>query len=535
MSEVNTTTAANMRLPVVRTAPIGGGVFSVALQSGMAPEGLMAHHPRNVAEWKRAAKQVQSSHANHDWLTPLSSAFAATGEAALRLNRAAANGIVVTTGQQPGLFGGPAYTWSKAIAALALADELEQQLGIPVAPVFWAATDDADWAEAAVTHVVGPNGLETLSLLGPATDGIAMAEVQLGDMQHALSRLRAASGSAAHVDVLDLVEASYVPHATIGASYVQLLRGILEPFGIAVLDASHPALRLAADPLLRRALASAASVDEALRSRTASIRAAGFEPQVDDMAGLSLVFRTSRTDRGNTRERVPVSNASRVAREAEPGTLGPNVLLRPVVERALLPTVAYLAGPGEFAYFAQVSPIALALGVDIPVAVPRWSGNVIEPHIVDILKRLNVDESAFDDPHRVETSLARNALDESVADAFERVRITTETQLRALQVAIDAADSVVAPSVIDGIQRDIAHRLNRLERRLVAGVKRRENALMRDIAVARAAIKPLNKSPERMLNFVPALARYGPSLLELMREHARVHANALVAGVSSSS
>lgn len=510
--------------------PLGGGALSRALQAGIAPERWTAARPRNVDEWKNSARAVQQRFAANEWLAALAPALNATGKAAERLARAATNGVVVTTGQQPGLFGGPTYTWSKALAALALADELEAQLGIPVAPVFWAATDDADWVESAVTHVVGANGLETLRLAGPATEGIALAEVALGDIDAPLARLRLACGSVAHRDVLDLVESAYVAHATVGASYVQLLRGILEPIGIAVLDAAHAAVRTVADPMLRRALNSAPAIADALKTRSAEIQTTGLQPQVDEMDGLSLVFRTSRTDRGNVRERVPVSMASRTAREAEVATLGANVLLRPIVERAILPTVAYLAGPGEFAYFAQISPIADVLGADIPLAVPRWSGNILEPQTERALQRLDVTVADFDDPHAVESRLAKSAVDEGVADALERVRLAAETQLRALKSAVKDANEVVPSSVMDGAGRDILHTLERLERRLVAGTKRQEDALMRDIAITRAAVKPMGKSPERVLNLIPALARYGPELLLAMRDRARVHAATLVTG-----
>lgn len=529
MSEVTTTP-----MPAVRTLNLGGGALSRALQTSEAPSHWTVRRPRTVAEWKAAAMAVQKRYASQDWLQTLAPAFNVTGAAQARLSRAAANGIVVTTGQQPGLFGGPAYTFSKAIAALALADELEAQLGIPVAPVFWAATDDADWQEAASTYVVGSNGLEKIELEGPATEGIALAEVALGNMHPALAALKHAAGSAASADIIELAESAYVAHATVGASYVHLLRGILEPLGISVLDAAHPALRAAADPLLRRALTNATAISDALKARIAEIRVAGFEPQVDDVDGLSLVFRTSREDRGNTRERIQISAASRTAREAESGTLGPNVLLRPIIERSLLPTVAYLAGPGEFAYFAQIKPIADVLGADAPLAVPRWAGTILEPQHARVLERLELTTESFDDPHAAESKLARAAMDEPVADAFERARLAAETQLRALQSAVKDADDVVASSVVEGASRDILHRLERLERRIVAGVKRRETALMRDVAIARAAVKPLGNSPERVLSLLPALARYGPELLIVMRDEARVHAHALVTGEATS-
>lgn len=522
---------------VVRSTPLGGSRLSQLLQQrDPRVAGWLSSVPDSSSAWQQRAHQVHGSFAHRDWLTPLATAFAATGPAAQRLSRAAASGVVVTTGQQPGLFGGPAYTWSKAVSALAFSDELEALTGIPVAPVFWAATDDADWMEAAATYLVSSSGLEELRLDGKGSQAIAMSDVRLGETRHLLDKLRAASGSGANARALELVADSYVPHATIGAAYVQLLRGILEPLGIAVLDASHPAVRMAADPLLRRALSEAQPVASALSARTSELSAAGLSPQVETIDTLSLVFRTTidRTSVG-TRERVPVGSAMRAAREAERGTLGSNVLLRPVIERALLPTVAYHAGPGELAYFAQVAPVADALQADAPLAVPRWSGEVIERSALRALERLGLDEQSLASPSQAETRIAREALDEQTADAVERLRLAMETQVRALGESLARADQLVPAETVAGLQRDIERRIGRMERRILAATKKRESLLMRDLAVARAAIRPLGKSPERVLNFLPFLARHGNAVFDSMRQAARAHARTLLRGSADAS
>ncbi|MES2522197.1 MAG: bacillithiol biosynthesis BshC [Gemmatimonadota bacterium] len=530
----------------VRTVPLGGSRLSVALQSVAQRTGAsgddaadstqlpqwLLERPGTVDGWRARATDVRSRQGTPDWHVALAPAFAATGAAAGRLSRAAAHGVVITTGQQPGLFGGPAYTWTKAMSALALADRLEAALGIPVAPVFWAATDDADWAEAAVTHLLTTDGLQTVQLPGPATDGVAMMDVPLGDVSVALASLRAACGSAASASVLDEVESAYVPHATIGAAYLQLLRALLEPLGIAVLDASHAATRAAADPFLRRALVRAAAVANRLSARSEDIRAAGFAPQVETLDNLSLVFRTSlgREGRGmdRVRERVPVVDAPRVAREAEPGTLGANVLLRPVLERCLLPTIAYVAGPGEFAYFAQIGPIAEALEAEASLPVPRWAGEIIEPRSARVRERLGITEAMLRDPHEAETFIARVAMPDDVQDALERLRVTLDAQIRAVGSAVDGADSLVHPAVVDGLGRDVTHRLERFERRALAAVKRRESTLMRDVAHVRAAYRPMGASPERVLNLVPVLARHGTGVFALLRREAEAHADRLL-------
>src|SRR6476661_6994158 len=230
----------------VRTVPLGGGALSRALRVEGEGDGIdaarawLTARPTSIDGWRARAQHVRASHATPDWFSALSPAFACSGAAAERLGRAAQHGVLVTTGQQPGLFGGPTYTWTQAIGALALADALEAHIGMPVAPVFWAATDDSDWAEAALTHLLASDGLRSISLPGPATEGISMADVPVGDVREAFDALRAVSGSAASASVLDEVASAYVPHATVGTAYLQLLRALLEPLGIAVIDASHP-------------------------------------------------------------------------------------------------------------------------------------------------------------------------------------------------------------------------------------------------------------------------------------------------------
>ena len=133
-----------------------------------------------------------------------------------------------------------------------------------------------------------------------------------------------------------------------------------------MIDASHPDIRTAAKPVLSSALANADEIAAAVRARNHELEAGGFTPQVPDVSGLSLVF----SGASGSRKRIPIKAA---AKHGLSDDLGPNVLLRPVVERAILPTATYIGGPAEIAYFAQIMPIADTLGVARPTIVPRWS------------------------------------------------------------------------------------------------------------------------------------------------------------------
>ena len=198
------------------------------------------------------------------WLNAIAPALDAKGAAGDRLERVAREGgVLVTTGQQPGLFGGPLYTWSKAISALELADALEAATGIPAAPLFWAATDDADYAEASVTWVATRTGLRELRLPPATRENASMAEQPLSDVQPLIDQLGVAAGSVAYDEAMSAVREAYLRSATVGEAYLQLMRRVLEPLGIPVLDASHAAVRRAAQPILTRALREASRVDAA--------------------------------------------------------------------------------------------------------------------------------------------------------------------------------------------------------------------------------------------------------------------------------
>lgn len=531
---------------IVRSGVLGGSSLSRAIQNGSIGGNWYAPRPASAAEWRKHAQILRSEFEGSNWFSTLAPAFACDGAARERLERAAEHGIVVTTGQQPGLFGGPIYTWSKAMSAVALADALQAELEIPVAPVFWAATDDTDWLEASSTWFATAGGLECAALTGPASEGVAMRDIPLGDLADAVERLKRACGSSAHASILETAIDCYSADATIGGAFVLLMRALLEPHGMAVLDAAHPTFRNAADGFLRSALRKSLAIDRALESRSLEIRSAGYSAQVETVSGLSLVFKT---ERDGTRKRVQIGDSAEVAVSAASGTLGANVLLRPVLERSLMPTACYLAGPGELAYFAQVAPVATAMDAAVPVVAPRWAAELVEQSVVDRMERLGIAEEDLKDRHAAEGVIAAGTLDESIADSLERLRVMLETQLavlgravadapselRAGSVRFDSATaeqserrSLLPPSVIEGLDRDMFHKLQRFERRALAAVKRRETSLMLEIASLRASLWPDGSPAERKLNIIPLLVKYGPDVLVQMRDAAGEHARSMI-------
>ncbi|MFL5498418.1 MAG: bacillithiol biosynthesis BshC [Gemmatimonadaceae bacterium] len=507
----------------VITQPLGGAPLAAAAISGSTPRGWYESIPSNRSAWQARIESVRSGFAE-DWLTGLAPAFDATGKAKRRLEAVrSGSGVVVTTGQQPGLFGGPIYTLSKALSALALADTLEESTGIPVAPVFWAATDDTDFREASSTVVAVPGGAQLLRIDHVETLGRTMASMPLGDVSVQLEALTRAAGSTLDPVPIELLERFYGGEQTVGSAYVAFLRALFAPFGIAVIDASHPATRAAAKPVLLAALGKAADLAARLSARNREIEQTGFAAQVQDVPGLSLVF----TSGSGGRKRIPIKAA---AKSAASDDMGPNVLLRPVVERAILPTAMYIGGPAEIAYFAQVSPVADGLGLARPAIAPRWSCTILEPHVDKILDRLGLQSDDLREPHEAEARVARGRLPKRVLEELDATRGFLEERLEELSEAIGETHTPVPTTVTAGLRANLTRRLDRFERRLIAAAKKQNADVMHEIATARGSLYPFGKRQERTLNFVPLLARYGAELRDAMLAQARLHAIGLLTG-----
>ena len=504
----------------VITEPLGGSALSIAVQANRLPREIQPPRPRTPDEWRAHVDAVRADVAA-GWLTAVAPAMSASGAAAARLDRVVReNGIVVTTGQQAALFGGPLYTLAKALTAIRLADHLEQELGVAAAPVFWGATDDADFLEASSAHVADADGLRELRIATAPPAGTPMSRASLGETTPLVEQLRRACGSAAHAEFFDAARDAFASNSSIGDAYVRLLRTLLEPLGMAVLDSSHSAVRTAARPHLEHAVRNAQAASQASATAAASLRQHGFEPQVEDDRGLSLVFAIEK----GVKRRLSVAEAGSYRGSDE---LAPNVLLRPLIERRLLPTVAYVGGPGELSYFVQTAAVAGALGWKPAVGVPRWSCTILEPFAECALQRLGVKQHDVRDLHALERQLAVAAMPKSVERAWEALEDQLAEAIEALSTAV-GKEKLMPPAVIEGLDRSLKHRLSRTQRRLLAAVKRRDESVRHDLMVAHAALHPMGKRQERVLNFIPMLARGGPELLQEMLQAAGERAMQLV-------
>ena len=454
------------------------------------------------------------------------------GEAAAGAARRLAEpgAVAIVTGQQPGLFGGPLLVLHKALAVLDLARRLERATGRPAVPVFWVASDDHDFAEIRSLAVLDAGGGIREIRYAPAEEpgGRPAADVVLDDsLPPLLQELEACLPATPHRARLgERLARAYRPGATMAGAFAELLSGLLGE--LVVLDASDPALRRLAAPVLRRELGEGSPSSRLAREAGARLVAAGFHQQVPVRDGFLNLFLVSGGERralaldGNglqvrgTERRLALDEAL-AALERDPSPWSPGVLLRPLAQDFLLPTVAYVGGPAEVAYHAQLGPAYAWLGIPRPVVVPRPSLTLVEPAQARVLETEGLAlPDLQQDPEAVLSRWAREAHPE-VEGAFARAREAVAAELRSLETLLGDLDPTLAAAARAAAGRSL-HPLDGLREKAVRALKRRDQARAERLRRTRDALLPGGSLQERGLGWAGLLARRGEGVLDLLRE-----------------
>ena len=437
-------------------------------------------------------------------------------------------GFFVTTGQQTGLFTGPLYTIYKALSAIRLARALEAELAAPVLPLFWVASTDHDFDE--VNHVDlldAQNVLHRLELPSdPAAPPFSMARRRLGagveSTLDALAQLLPPSEFTPRI--LDLARRAYRPDATVAGAFEELLAGVLASFQVVLVDPSHPELKRLAAPVLRDEVAHAAENEAALERQTARLVQAGYHAQVS--VGGGAVNVSYEDDSG--RERLVREDGSFLLRrtkrrllesevlallESEPERFSPNVLLRPVVESALFPTVAYVGGPAELSYFAQTGCLFKAHGLEMPLVYPRASVVLVERKVAKVVEKHGLSVEDFRQPVReLAGRIVREEMPPEVAAAVAALRRSLDEGYESLVQAAQSLDPTLRGPLTAA--RNSSHvALREAEKKILSHAKARSASTVEQLEKAAVNLFPRGTPQERVLNVLQYLARYGPELL----------------------
>lgn len=444
-------------------------------------------------------------------------------------------GAMVTTGQQAGLFTGPLYTVHKILTAIRLAQALEETLGIIVLPVFWSASEDHDFAEANHADVVDGAGKPRRLAVQPTDPRpLPMSEMRLGaDVDGVSGEMREILASHGCTDdhLARFLE-PYQPGRTVAEAFRETVERLFAGVDLLVTEASDPHVKQGSIAVLRGAVDDAAEHERLLRERTAEMEAAGYTAPVTVMPDAANVFFHGPAGR----ERLARAGDRWIAREAglrfsgeeiaarmqeEPAAFSPNVFLRPVVESAVFPTLAYVGGPAETAYFAQIGPLFRAYGIRPPVAYPRLSVRLVPEAAAERARTLALTEEELRLPeHELVSAVARRRLPAHVNERLHALRAALVDgfgQLMDAGMEIDFNLDVALGARRNRALLEVAE----AEHKILAHFKKADPGITRDLPFVRNHLAPGGKPQERVLNVFPYLALQ-PTLLADIAERMEI-------------
>lgn len=442
-------------------------------------------------------------------------------------------GYMVSTGQQPGLFGGPMYSLYKALTVVQLAEALEPLLDRPVLPLFWVGSEDHDWAEADHTHLLDRNNdLHTFRL--PEPDGSPARPLFRIPLKEGLHE---ALGSFCEVlpdtdfsqTFLESLRDSYSAGRTLSDGFVEILEGWLEHLPLLFTEAHHPTLKEASQSVLFRELDESESHEALLHRAGSHLEMEGYSLQVpileggvnlffEGSAGRDRLYRNGPDFRLNRAE-TALSRAEIVERaEEDPSLLSPNVLLRPVVESAVFPTLAYVAGPGEMAYFAQIKELFQAHEIRMPVVFPRHSATLLEGRVEKILDKFHLTLDTLSRPHHeLAGEIAREEIPPDIRKALGEIRGAVGQGTGALLKAAREVDPTLKGPITNARNSSFSA-FDEAEKKILQAVKRQNEIALGQLEKAQSNVFPLGQPQERVLNPHYYLTRYGPELIRSLSD-----------------
>ena len=438
--------------------------------------------------------------------------------ASAALERLAEPGTVaVVTGQQVGLFSGPALTIYKALTAVKLAETLTAN-GVPAVPVFWLATEDHDFAEVNHTWVFDAAHRPVKIEMPRAASAQPAGGVTLGAPP--IRELRAAlRGLPFGEETADLVEGCYRPGSTMGIAFGELLRTLCAEFDLLQIDPMLPAFRELAAPALRAAVEAAPEITARVLERNQALAAAGYHAQVHIENQTSFVFLLEGGKRLTLRraDRDYVLNGRRLSTSElmqRADSLSPNALLRPVVQDSMLPTAAYVGGPAETAYLAQSEAIYRTILGRMPVPVPRSSFTLLDERSHKLMARYSLGLGDFFHGEevlreRISARLIPPTLDRSLTETAA----TVEGALERLRLEMAAFDPTLA-SAVDRSGRKIRYQVGKIERKAGREALRRNERAAHDAASLYGLLYPERHLQERLYSILPFLAKHGLDLVD---------------------
>lgn len=442
---------------------------------------------------------------------------------------ASGDAFAVVTGQQVGIFTGPLYTIYKAMTAIKLSEHLSDKYQAEFIPVFWMESNDHDLEEANHIYLLDSNSDLVKLEYKPSQciPNCSVKDVLVDDGFFDLINdlVKALPNTEFKKDVFDVICESYLPSKNLGYGFGQMMSRLFGKYGLVFIDPSDPAVKNLMAPILQREIESPLKSVEIVNSAGERLRSLGYESQIeksDDSTCLfieesgarrKLFFRDNNFEIDGSDMKLSKSQLLETLQIA-PWRFSPNVALRPVIQDYIFPTVAYVAGPGEASYFAQLSGLYEFLNVSMPIIHPRAGFTIVESKIQRIIEKNGLELSDLTEHYeKLFSRVSKQHASEKLESLIEFSRSEIEAIFEKLSSELVKIDPNME-NITESARKKIDQQINTLKDRAYQFQRSRDDIIRNQIKRACMNIYPDSKPQERVFNVVQYMVLYGTNFLD---------------------
>jgi bacillithiol biosynthesis cysteine-adding enzyme BshC len=497
---------------------------------------LFAGNPTEPAAWRATIDRVRRATRNRADLAALLGRQLERRGAPQQARVAAASladesTVAVVSGQQAGVFGGPLYTLLKAVTAIQLASRVRAEHATPAVAVFWVDAEDHDWNEIRTAGILDEQlalrQITVKNLDGAGSQPIASLLFDAG-IDDAMDDLEAGlAPSEFKTEVMDALRRRFRPGAGLASAFAGFLDDLLGRHGLVVFESADPAAKALAAGIFEHELQHPGLTGRLVRNAATALARLGHEPQVEPAEDSVALFHLDHDGRKPIKTRqggFAVADETRPAdglraeAHEHPERFSPSVLLRPLVQDRLFPTICYVAGPSELAYQAQLGAVYREFGVEQPLLYPRASATLLDSGAARFLERSRLPLEAL---QAQDEGALNRFLESQLPPALEKTFEETDRQMAERAAHLTAAVLSLDPTLTGAVDTTLARireTLKTLQGKIIQAAKRKDDTLRRQFNRTRALAFPGGHPQERILCVAFFVNRYGLALPDRLIE-----------------
>ena len=417
--------------------------------------------------------------------------------------------FAIITGQQNGVFGGPLYTLYKILTAKKLSEYLKTALKMDTFVIFWSESDDHDFDEISEISLYGKDNIPVKINLSSDKKGIPIGKTKINsEIINGKNFLKQNLPETDFSEILfSLIEKCYNQNETYSSAFLKFFSNLLNNYEILYFNPNQDEVKKYTTDFFSKTVDNYDLINNKLNKISSNLKKSGYHNQVkivDDNTNIFISNPERKALKYNSKEYYDLIDII----NNNPGVLSTNVLLRPIYQDFIFPDLAYVAGPSEIAYFAQIGDLYSIYGLEMPIVFPRNSLTVLNRYTSKLLNKNFNFPDIFKHEHEILKGLN---LTDKVNETEQIFGSSLNKIMQEFKVLIEYSENIDS-SISNSLKfssEKTCQKLKEIMETTKYKINKQDDKLVNDIKRFKNYILPFGNLQERSISLVNFLVRYG--------------------------